>query len=69
LLYTLKRRRIRRKMIEKIKICPICKKHYFGYGATSRKDNKTEICSSCGVKDAMEEYRKYNEKTKENDIK
>jgi len=56
-------------MLEEMKICPKCKKHYFGYGATSRKDNKIEICSSCGVNEAMEEYRKYIKKTKENDTK
>ena len=25
-------------------------------GALSRKDNKTEICSSCGTKEAIEDY-------------
>lgn len=36
-----------------MKICPICNKPYEGYPALSRKDNKTEICSLCGVKEAL----------------
>jgi hypothetical protein len=27
-------------------------------GALSRKDNKTEICSSCGVMEAIEDYNR-----------
>lgn len=30
--------------------CPICGQVYTNYPAISRKDNKTEICSECGVK-------------------
>lgn len=37
-----------------IKICPRCGKEYEGYPAISRKDNKTEICSYCGVQEALE---------------
>lgn len=33
------------------KICPICKKIYTGYPAISRKDNKTLICSDCGMEE------------------
>lgn len=36
-----------------MKICPICNKPYEGYPALSRKDNKTEICPICGVKEAL----------------
>jgi hypothetical protein len=50
------------KMSEQFK-CPTCS----GYipnnenigayaGAISRKDNKTEICSACGTKEAMEDF-------------
>jgi predicted RNA-binding Zn-ribbon protein involved in translation (DUF1610 family) len=42
--------------------CPICKKEIKGYPALSRKDNKTEICSSCGVKEALEQFIKSKEK-------
>lgn len=41
-----------------IKICPHCGKEYEGYPAISRKGNKTEICSECGVKEALETFRK-----------
>ena len=34
--------------------CPYCKRKFVGYPALSRKDNKTEICPDCGVKEAME---------------
>ena len=44
---------------KKIKICPVCKKEYTGYPAISRKDNKTEICPNCGVKEALEEIKDY----------
>lgn len=47
-------------------VCPICD----GWipnnlqpgaypGAISRRDNKTEICSDCGVREAMEDYANY----------
>lgn len=41
-----------------VRICPICKKEYTGYPAISRKDNKTEICSECGLKEALEDWLK-----------
>ena len=34
--------------------CPKCGKYYVSYPALSRKDNKTEICSECGIKKALE---------------
>lgn len=36
-----------------MKICPICNEPYEGYLALSRKDNRTEICSLCGVREAL----------------
>lgn len=30
-------------------------------GALSRKDNKTEICSACGVKEALADFTKSNQ--------
>lgn len=42
-------------------ICPICKNKIIGYPAISRKDNKTEICSQCGTKEALEDFIKYKE--------
>lgn len=48
-----------------VRICPICNKKYLGYPALSRKDNKTEICSSCGQEEAVLQLlrnTKYNKK-------
>lgn len=39
-----------------IKVCPICGKEYTEVPALSRKDNKTEICPSCGLKEGLEAY-------------
>ena len=36
-----------------VKNCPSCKKELIGYTALSRRDNKTEICSECGMKEAI----------------
>ena len=38
--------------------CPKCGKRYDGYPALSRRDNKTWICSECGLKEAFEDYFK-----------
>lgn len=36
-------------------LCPRCRKNEIGdRPALSRKDNKTEICSSCGTEEALE---------------
>ena len=37
-----------------MKICPICGEEYAEPPALSRIDNKTEICSSCGIRQAVE---------------
>ena len=34
-------------------VCPLCKKKVNEYPAISRQNNKTEICSSCGQKEAL----------------
>ena len=36
--------------------CPRCERKYRGYPALSRKDNKTEICSDCGVAEALSDF-------------
>lgn len=39
-------------------LCPICNENELleeGANALSRKDNETEICSDCGMKEAFEE--------------
>ena len=36
--------------------CPRCKKVTTDYPATSRRDNKTQICPECGVEEAMADF-------------
>ena len=38
----------------RIRTCPICKKEYKERPALSRVDSKTEICSECGTRQALE---------------
>ena len=38
------------------RVCPACGKLLTGYPALSRKDNKTEICSDCGTKEALADF-------------
>ena len=38
------------------RVCPICGGAYTEPPALSRKDNKTEICSDCGMKEALDEF-------------
>ena len=51
---------------EEKKKCPKCGAIISLYPAISRRDNKTEICSDCGVIEAMEDY--INHKNKYNEI-
>lgn len=46
-------------------VCPICNKKLGEYPALSRKDNKTEICSTCGMLEALEDIHKANKDNKE----
>jgi hypothetical protein len=48
-------------MHRRIKICPLCNCEIQGYPAISRKDNKTEICSLCGVLEALHDFLVWNE--------
>ncbi|MCF7798889.1 hypothetical protein K9M74_03225 [Candidatus Woesearchaeota archaeon] len=43
-------------MDKKIWKCPRCHNHTQGYGATSRRDNKTMICSCCGTEEAIFDF-------------
>lgn len=38
------------------KICPKCGELIIGHPAISREDNKTEICSNCGLSEAFEAF-------------
>lgn len=42
--------------INQARVCPICEKVYTDYPATSRKDNKTEICPDCGTEEAIKSF-------------
>ena len=46
----------------KNRICPKCKSVIAGYPAISRKDNKTLICSNCGISEALETFIKVHRK-------
>lgn len=37
-----------------MRICPICGQEYAEPPALSRVDNKTEICSLCGTREALQ---------------
>ena len=43
-------------------VCPICGQDYSEHPAISRKDNKSRICPSCGVNEALEDFLKYEKK-------
>ena len=47
-----------------MKRCPICNNLYDEPSAISRIDNKTEICSQCGTKQALEVFMKYEKSKK-----
>ena len=38
-------------------ICPRCNKLFEGFSAISRRDNKTEICNSCGTEEALFDFK------------
>lgn len=42
--------------MRKRRICPLCGGPMVGYPAISSKDNQTEICSTCGLKEALSAY-------------
>lgn len=37
--------------------CPACKSETTDFPALSREDNKTEICSACGTREAIEDFK------------
>ncbi len=45
-------------------ICPKCNKEYTTRSAISRIDNKTRICPTCGLSEAIESIIKYTQKGK-----
>lgn len=49
-------------------ICPICGKDYDGHPAISRKDNKTKICSHCGIGEAFLDFIENQKDSKDPDF-
>ena len=45
--------------------CPKCGKTYIGHPALSRYNDKTEICSECGTREALEAFGFDEEKQEE----
>lgn len=39
-------------------ICPKCGREYVGRPALSRVDGKTDICPDCGMREALDAWRK-----------
>lgn len=50
-----------------MRICEKCGKQYSEYPALSRKDNVTEICTACGMKEALEELEQLKSENSEKD--
>lgn len=48
-------------------VCPICNKELGQYPALSREDNKTKICSECGMKEALQAFIKHTEENQNNE--
>lgn len=54
-------------LVKDEKVCPICHNLITSYPAISRKDDKTEICSECGVKEAITAFENHlKEESEEN---
>ena len=53
---------------DKAFICPKCKSVSVEFPATSRRDNKTQICPECGVKEAFEDYVRAERKEREKEV-
>lgn len=50
-----------------MRICGKCGKSYSGYPALSRKDNITEICTTCGMEEALVELQNFKSQSLEKD--
>ena len=42
--------------------CPICGCEIEGFPAISRRDNKSEICSECSIKEALSAFYNHDNK-------
>ena len=48
--------------IQKVWNCPRCRNDVTDFPAISRRDNKTEICSACGIEEALFDFASMQEK-------
>lgn len=44
------------KIVQPKRTCPFCGEDYIDYPAISRTDNKTEICPTCGLREALRHF-------------
>lgn len=44
------------------RICPKCGREYFLPPAVSRKDGKTDICPDCGMREALDSWKNWQNK-------
>ena len=51
------------------KRCPKCGRTYQGYPSTSRVDNKTKICTDCGIVEALNAFQDHGMKPYEEQTK
>jgi len=42
--------------MDQFKVSPKCKQKYTQHSAISRVDNKTNICPTCGIKEALIQF-------------
>ena len=54
--------------MDQYKICPKCNQKYTQHSAISRVDNKTNICPTCGIKEALIQFIKQKKCPKEFDF-
>ena len=52
---------INRNIFKIYPVCPKCHKDYTGHPAISRRDNKTKICSNCGILEGLDNFLKIQE--------
>lgn len=53
--------RVHLRISRKKNICPLCHKEIIGYPALSRRNSQIEICSNCGVLEALEDFIQYQQ--------
>lgn len=54
------------RIAKKDNTCPLCSEKIIGYPSLSRRDNKTNICSTCGMRQTLEDFIKYQKENMNN---